>query len=391
MRKPTTNEVLVYGGIALALCVVLKGWDAIISFLGIVLTAIVPLVLGSAIAYVVAIPTRFFERHFFPNSDSKLVAGARRPVALAITVLLALVGMALVFSTLIPALTETVSMVQRNGQQFVEDVIQLPPFKPIRPLVHDFLNGDFMQALQTMDLDGLSKSVFGGTVGSFTTQVFGVVSTIMTGFFGLMFSFILLTDPNDIGNKLMQTMQVYLGHRRVEHVALVMGVTDSTFHNFIVRQFIEALILGTVGTAVLLLLGFRYALGVGALLGLAALVPIVGYPVGLFAGAFMVAIDNAWFALAFILVVALAQMLEATFALPHIGDPRTVLPPVWVTVAVTIGGGVAGFAGMLVAIPIASSIRQLTLIDAARRRRAAEASKALPHGSEQQAGDEDAL
>ena len=382
MRKPTTNEVLIYGGIALALCVVLKGWDAIVSFLGIVLTAIVPLVLGAAIAYVIAIPTRFFERHFFPNSDSKFVAGARRPVALVITVLLALVGMAMLFSTLIPALAETVSMVQRNGQQFVEDVIQLPLFKPVRPIVHDFLNGDFMRALQSMDIDGLSKSMFGGTVGSITTQVFGVVSTIMTGFFGLMFSFILLTDPNDIGNKFMQTMQVYFGHKRVERVALVMGVSDSTFHNFIVRQFIEALILGTVGTVVLLLLGFHYALGVGALLGIAALVPIVGYPVGLFAGVFMVAINNVWFALVFILVVALAQMIEATFVLPHVGDPRTVLPPVWVTVAVTIGGGVAGFAGMLLAIPIASTIRQLTLIDVSRRKRAASADKALPRGKD---------
>ena len=74
--------------------------------------------------------------------------------------------------------------------------------------------------------------------------------------------------------------------------------------------------------------------------------------------------------------VALAQVLEATFVLPHVGDPRTVLPPVWVTVGVTIGGGVAGFLGMLMAIPITSTIRQLAIIGVKRREKAALADAA---------------
>jgi predicted PurR-regulated permease PerM len=371
MRKPTINEILTYGSIAIVICAVLMGWEAIVTFLGILLTAIVPLVLGAAIAYVISIPTKFFERHFLPNSESKFVKGIRRPVALAVTVLLVLTGLFLLSSTLIPALIEAVSMVQKNGRQFVESIIAYPIFNPVRSTVQEFLDGDLMQGLESMDMSGLVKGMFGGTVGNITTQLFSVVSTIMTTFFGIFFSFILLTDTSDIGNKVLQTMQVYVGEKRMQRIALVLGVTDSSFHNFIVRQSIEALILGTVGALALLVLRFRYALGIGALMGIVALVPIVGYPVGLVLGAFIVAINSPWVAVAFVGAVALAQMLEATFLLPCVGDPRTVLPPVWVTVAVTIGGGVAGFVGMLVAIPVAATIRQLTLMDVSRRMREA--------------------
>jgi predicted PurR-regulated permease PerM len=371
MRKPTINEILTYGSIAIVICAVLMGWEAIVTFLGILLTAIVPLVLGAAIAYVISIPTKFFERHFLPNSESKFVKGIRRPVALAVTVLLVLTGLFLLSSTLIPALIEAVSMVQKNGRQFVENIIAYPIFNPVRSTVQEFLDGDLMQGLESMDMSGLVKGMFGGTVGNITTQLFSVVSTIMTTFFGIFFSFILLTDTSDIGNKVLQTMQVYVGEKRMQRIALVLGVTDSSFHNFIVRQSIEALILGTVGALALLVLRFRYALGIGALMGIVALVPIVGYPVGLVLGAFIVAINSPWVAVAFVGAVALAQMLEATFLLPYVGDPRTVLPPVWVTVAVTIGGGVAGFVGMLVAIPVAATIRQLTLMDVSRRMREA--------------------
>lgn len=371
MRKPTINEILTYGSIAIVIYAVLMGWEAIVTFLGILLTAIVPLVLGAAIAYVISIPTKFFERHFLPNSESKFVKGIRRPVALAVTVLLVLTGLFLLSSTLIPALIEAVSMVQKNGRQFVENIIAYPIFNPVRSTVQEFLDGDLMQGLESMDMSGLVKGMFGGTVGNITTQLFSVVSTIMTTFFGIFFSFILLTDTSDIGNKVLQTMQVYVGEKRMQRIALVLGVTDSSFHNFIVRQSIEALILGTVGTLTLLVLRFRYALGIGVLMGIVALVPIVGYPVGLVLGAFIVAINSPWVAVAFVGAVALAQMLEATFLLPCVGDPRTVLPPVWVTVAVTIGGGVAGFVGMLVAIPVAATIRQLTLMDVSRRLREA--------------------
>ena len=146
-----------------------------------------------------------------------------------------------------------------------------------------------------------------------------------------------------------------------------MAIVDDSFHNFIVRQCLEAAILLVVSTITLLILEYPYALGVGSLMGLAALIPIVGYPVGLFASAFMVLISSPLDALIYLACVALAQVLEATFVLPHVGNPKTALPPVWVTVGVTIGGGVAGFVGMLVAIPIASSIRQLLLFEYERR------------------------
>lgn len=367
MKRPTARDVFVYSGLAVLFCVFLQGWDSIVSFLGIVLTAIVPLVLGAAIAYVVAIPTSFLERHMLPNSTSKVVANMRRPVSLVINVVAAVAAIVLCSSVLVPALIETFTMVQRNSRQFILDVIAMPVMEPVRGVVQEFLDGDFMKGFQQLDVSGAVQAMFGGTMGTITTQVFTVVSGVMTCFFGMLFSFILLTDTSNVGNRVMEIVSFYLGPRRTERIAMVLGVADASFHNFIVRQCIEAVILGLVATIVLLATGFRYALGVGVLMGAAAFVPIVGYPIGLFVGAFMVAINNVGIALLYVLCVATAQVLEATFVLPYVGDPRTVLPPVWVTVGVTIGGGVAGFVGMIVAIPIAATLRQLVLMDVRRR------------------------
>ena len=370
MRKPKLSSYMTLAIAGVLICLIFKGWDSIFSFLRILFTAVIPLFLGLAIAYMVSIPTDFLQRHFFPNSKSGFVATIRKPACLVITVILLLAILVYASSVLIPALIETVTVVQKHGQEFIEQTISLPIFTPVREPVHKFLMSDFMQSVRNMNIEGIVETVFGGSVGNVTNHVLNVANTVMTGFFGVLFSFILLTDTTNAGQKLMSTISAYIGHERTEKFALVMGVADASFHNFIVRQCIEASILGVTATMVLLVCGFDYALGVGMLMFLLALLPIVGYPVGLFSGAFMVAIFNPWWALAYLAFVALAQVLEATFVLPHVGDPRTALPPVWITVGVTIGGGVAGFLGMLLAIPITSTIRQLVIIGVNRRKSA---------------------
>ena len=368
MKKPTPRELAYIVCAVLLAIVVFRSWDAIVSFLGIVFTAIIPLVLGVCIAYIVAIPTKFLERHMFSKSTSKFAMGIRQPLCLFITVFLVLSALVFSVRTLIPALKETILMLQANIRPGLVAISNLSFMEPLKPLIQDFLSSNFFTSLESLDFSGLFKDIVGGSVGSFGSQVFTVVSTVATGFFGLLFSFVLLTDTSESVPQFVQIVSFFLGKRRSFQVRNVLEIVDESFHNFIVRQCLEAAILLVVSTITLFILGYPYALGVGSLMGLAALIPIVGYPVGLFASAFMVLISSPFDAIIYLACVALAQVLEATFVLPHVGNPKTALPPVWVTVGVTIGGGVAGFVGMLVAIPIASSIRQLILFEYERRK-----------------------
>lgn len=382
MKKPTPRELVYIACAALLFIVVFRSWDAIVSFLGIVFTAIIPLVLGACIAYIIAIPTNFLERHMFPNSASSLLTGLRKPLCLFITVLLVLSALVFAGTTLIPALKETILMLQANIRPGLIAISNMTFMEPLKPVIHDFLDSKFFTSIESLDFMGMVKDVVGGSVGTFGSQVFTVVSTVATGFFGLLFSFVLLTDTTNSVPQFVRIIAFFLGNRRSFQVRNVLEIVDDSFHNFIVRQCLEAAILLVVSIITLLILGYPYALGVGSLMGLAALIPIVGYPVGLFAGAFMVFIGSPFDALIYLACVALAQVLEATFVLPHVGNPKTALPPVWVTVGVTIGGGVAGFVGMLVAIPIASSIRQLILFEYERRKAIADKMSAAKTGEE---------
>ena len=102
-----------------------------------------------------------------------------------------------------------------------------------------------------------------------------------------------------------------------------------------------------------------YALLVGVLIALTALIPIVGAFIGCAVGALLIAIDNPWMALWFIVLFLVLQQIEGNLIYPHVVGSSVGLPSIWVLAAVTLGGSLMGITGMLFFIPLCSVVYAL--------------------------------
>lgn len=134
---------------------------------------------------------------------------------------------------------------------------------------------------------------------------------------------------------------------------------DESFHRFIVGQCTEAVILGTLCTIGMLLLGLPYAPMVGATVAFTALIPIVGAWIGGGVGAFLILTESPVQAVVFIVFLILLQQLEGNLIYPRVVGSSIGLPGIWVLAAVTIGGGVFGIPGMLIGVPLAAACYRL--------------------------------
>lgn len=124
------------------------------------------------------------------------------------------------------------------------------------------------------------------------------------------------------------------------------------------------------------LLHFPYALLVGVLIALTALIPIVGAFIGCAVGALLMLVNDPWQALWFIVLFLVLQQIEGNLIYPHVVGSSVGLPSIWVLAAVTVGGSLMGILGMLVFIPLCSVLyallRQLTVHRLKHRRVPAE-------------------
>nr|WP_189673136.1 MULTISPECIES: AI-2E family transporter [unclassified Pseudomonas] len=131
---------------------------------------------------------------------------------------------------------------------------------------------------------------------------------------------------------------------------------------FVRGQLMVMLALGVIYSAGLMLVGLELGLLIGMLAGLAAIVPYMGFIIGigaaLVAGLFQFGGD-LYPMLGIVAVFMVGQALEGMVLTPLLVGDRIGLHPVAVIFAILAGGELFGFTGVLLALPVAAVIMVL--------------------------------
>ena len=139
------------------------------------------------------------------------------------------------------------------------------------------------------------------------------------------------------------------------------------YSNFIGGQLLQSILSSALTMAALAVFGFPYAVLIGLITFVASFIPIFGPYISGILGLLLVFTADpgqaGWFLLAFLLV----QQLVGSVVYPRIMSGAIAIPSIWVLVAVTLGGGMFGIAGMLLFIPLAAVIYRLTAEHVRRR------------------------
>ena len=162
-------------------------------------------------------------------------------------------------------------------------------------------------------------------------------------------------------------MKTYLKPTWYNRLTYFLQTLNSCFHSFVVGQCTEAVILGLLCMTGMMIFQFPYASMVGALIGFTALIPVAGAYIGAGVGAFMIFTVSPIKALLFLLFISILQQLEGNLIYPKVVGSSIGLPGIWVLAAVTIGGGVLGIGGMLLAVPLTATCYQMIRTDVVKR------------------------
>ena len=347
-------------------------WGSL-SHLGLVaLSAAFPLLVGAAIAYAVNILMSFYEQMLLPNASRPKVLLLRRLICMAFAFASLAAIVFVIVRMIIPELVLSVSLLVKEA---------IPLLRRLSVLLNE--NIDLNQLLASAGIsltdgsinwrevitDGINLLMtgLGGVMGSVITLVSAVISTTFTLFISVIFSIYLLLNKERLGRQINLVLRTYLKpvwHRRA---TFFLSTLNSCFHRFVVGQCTEAVILGLLCMLGMTLFRFPYASMVGALVGFTALIPVAGAYIGAGVGAFMIFTVSPIQAAFFLVFIVVLQQLEGNLIYPKVVGTSIGLPGIWVLAAVTVGGGMMGILGMLIAVPLAATLYQVVRYDVARR------------------------
>jgi len=371
------------GVVLFALYLAIHYWGAVSGALLLALNAAFPLLLGGVIAYAVNILMGLYERYFLPSNRGNVVSVLRRPICL----LLALASLAgilfLLVRMILPELMQSVRLLLQEA---------LPRIESLFAALNQ--NGELSQLFSSYGLaltDGtidwnaaltaVGKWLFaglGGVMGSVVSLLSTASSALLTLVVAVIFSIYILLGKETLCRQCNLLLKTYLKPRWYARAVYFLQTLNNCFHRFLVGQCTEAVILGLLCMGGMLLFRFPYATMVGTLIGFTALIPVAGAYIGAGVGAFLIFTVSPIKALFFLLFIVVLQQLEGNLIYPRVVGSSIGLPGIWVLAAVTVGGGVLGVLGMLLAVPLTATLYQMLKRDVQLRNPPAPQPEDLP-------------
>lgn len=342
--------------------------EAIGSAFAFLISILSPFLIGGALAFVLNVPLRFIEHKLFsaPKAKKQFSPGLQRAVSLLLTFVFVVIVVALLVLVIVPQLATTISGLGVTIQDFFTRAYIWAE--------NQFANNpELLQWLSSLTIDwkaidwkGLLSKVVdflkngaGDVLSTTISAAMNFFSGIATGFIAFVFSIYLLLQKEKLGLQFRKVFYALLPKKAAKRLIEICALSQKIFSSFITGQCVEAIILGAMFFVAMTILRMPYALLVGCLISITALIPIVGAFIGCGVGAFLILMVSPTQALVFVIMFLILQQVEGNLIYPHVVGNSVGLPSIWVLAAVSIGGSLLGVMGMLIFIPLVSVLYTL--------------------------------
>lgn len=366
------------------LCVMYSGQIVRWIFLGI--DILEPFAVGGMIAFVLNLPMKFVEERLLGRWKGKAADKLRRPLSLLAAIVFVAVLIVIVVMAVLPQLGRTINDLGQKVPEFFQQVVAwLGDLERQYPQLGQYL-GPFLDSGESLEqswdsMDQLAARLMDflkeGGVSVITTTIgvaSGIIGTFVKGIISFIFALYILAAKEKLADQGKRILHAFAPEKVERGTLSLCSLLYRNFSHFITGQCVEAVIIGTIFVITMSLFRMPYAVMIGVLIAFTALIPVVGAFIGCILGAFLILVDAPEMAFWFVVLFLIIQQIEGNLIYPRVVGESVGLPAIWVLAAVSVGGSLFGFAGMLVFIPLVSTGYMLLRDEVNARNRRREAS-----------------
>lgn len=369
LSKKNIKKILGIITFAIILLAVSQNLTTVMGFLSGVLGILAPVIVGLVLAFMLNILMNVLERRvfaFMKKSKKRVVRNLFKPVSLVSTLILTLGFFVLLLFIIIPQLKDTIMLLVEKIPVYYTDLINWIESLVVRfgldvntDMLHNpkfDINNIYAMAQNFFTIES-TNDILNTTMGVTSSLISGVSNLVL----GLIIAVYILAEKENIGKFTSRFFSAALPENVYSKAKEILSVASNSFASFITGQFTDALLLGTMCFIGMLIFRFPNAAVVSIIIGITALVPIIGPIVGEVIGCLIIFMESPIKALFFIIFVLILQMIDNNLIYPRIMGKSVGLPGVLVFIAVVIGGNIGGILGVLLGVPTASAIYALII------------------------------
>ena len=324
------------------------------------LSIISPIIYAFVLAYILYRPLRFIERlvHilWIQITNQKLSHKTTRLISLLTLIILIFGFITFLTKLLIPPLFQnllTIGEALPNFQTILTDWLAKisPYFESI------YISETQIQRLAVYITNFLSQ---------FLTTIFdsrsGVITNVASFFIHLVATIILtfyfLKDREAILKTIDNVSMILLSSKLRQRIKYFLKDLHEVFGNFILGQLLDALIVGIASTTLLLIIGHPFALLIGVIAGITNVIPYIGPIIGAALALILGIFTNVKLGILGCVLLIIYQQIDGNIIQPKILGDSVGLAPVWIFIAILVGGSYLGAVGMIISVPIVALMKR---------------------------------
>lgn len=376
-REPTaTNRRRLLRGIIVYLILfsavfLISNIKAVNTWVSSVLAVIRPVTIGLIIAYLANPFFNFFEKKLLSRIPYPYL---RRTLALILTYVLLFLFVALLVMLIVPQLARSIQSFIANFDSNLTRLVS-----PVNGLINRVngrlpLQEDGSGIIPLVDKERISEAVnnlweylvylFREQIGfSSITRLLDFLSRAASGLtnfiFGLFLSIYLLFSKEKRYAQIMKFRRAVFKdsvNRRITHVCTV---ADRSFGGFLRGKIFDSLIVGGLTYLACRVFNVPYALLVSTIVGITDFIPVIGPFIGGIPTAVIILIADPIKVIFFVASIIVIQQIDGNIIAPKILGENTGVSSLCVMVAIILMGGMWGFVGMLVGVPLFATVLEL--------------------------------
>lgn len=342
------------------LYIFLKDFGVFVDFVKKVLKILMPIILGLIFAYLINPLMILFERKICPKLCSKRKKLCRI-LSISFALIISLLGLTALISLILP---EIISSFSKFINELPENLTKFETW-----FDQHIKGNQFLQGFVPQDMDSLINQIqqslteimpqINKLVGNVTTSLISFVIAIKDSVIGIIVSIYVLYNKEKFFSQIKKILCAIFSVDNTNKFLEFSKQTNKIFGGFIMGKILDSIIIGILCFVGLVFLKMPYAVLISVIIGVTNVIPFFGPFIGAIPSSLLILIIEPSKVIWLLIFILLLQQFDGNILGPKILGESTGLSAFWVIFAILLGGGLFGFAGMLIGVPTFAVIYSL--------------------------------
>ncbi len=353
-----------YGWIAafvfcVAVIAVYKTFDNlsnVANYIGTVIGAMKPFFIAFVIAYILNMPAKRLQA-WLGKAKKSAVRNHALGISIVVIYVAAVIIVVLILRMLIPAMYRNAVDLYGNLPNYINGV-------------QNYINS--FEIVQKMTLSGKGLDLYDGInkifssidmtqFGKYAQGVYSMTTGLFDIFVAVIASIYMLIDKERLQRAIVRMMEIFLKKERAGALTEHAKRINDIFTNYIYSRLTCSVIMAVGCSIVLMLLKVKYALILGIFIGAMDMIPYFGSIISWFIAVIVAWITGGiWKGVWVAVILFVLQQFDGNILGPKIMGNSLEIRPLWIIFAVSVGGTLFGFLGMLFSVPVVAIVRAVT-------------------------------